>query len=73
MSGSQTFPKLSRQALEEHRHIHFHLDLLAKAIEALTAGTLIYLILCVSLASIMGWVERRTAIPGLITAGRRQR
>jgi His/Glu/Gln/Arg/opine family amino acid ABC transporter permease subunit len=45
----------------------------ARAIEALTAGTLIYLILCVSLASIMGWVERRTAIPGLITAGRRPR
>ncbi len=45
----------------------------AKAIEALTAGTLIYLILCVSLATIMSWVERRTAIPGLITAGRRQR
>ncbi len=45
----------------------------AKAIEALTAGTLIYLVLCVSIASIMGWVERRTAIPGLITAGRRRR
>ena len=45
----------------------------AKAIEALTAGTLIYLALCVSLATIMGWVERRTAIPGLITAGRQQR
>ncbi|HEV8441714.1 MAG TPA: amino acid ABC transporter permease [Methylomirabilota bacterium] len=45
----------------------------AKAIEALTAGTLIYLVLCVSLASIMGWVERRTAIPGLITAGGRRR
>jgi His/Glu/Gln/Arg/opine family amino acid ABC transporter permease subunit len=45
----------------------------AKAIEALTAGTVIYLILCVSLASIMGWVERRTAIPGLITAGGRRR
>ncbi len=46
----------------------------AKAIEALTAGTVIYLVLCVSLASVMGWVERRTAIPGLITArGRRQR
>jgi len=45
----------------------------AKAIEALTAGTVIYLVLCVSLASIMSWVERRTAIPGLITAGRRQR
>jgi His/Glu/Gln/Arg/opine family amino acid ABC transporter permease subunit len=45
----------------------------ARAIEALTAGTVIYLILCVSLASIMGWVERRTAIPGLITAGGRRR
>jgi His/Glu/Gln/Arg/opine family amino acid ABC transporter permease subunit len=45
----------------------------AKAIEALSAGTLIYLVLCVSLASIMGWVERRTAIPGLITAGGRRR
>ena len=45
----------------------------AKAIEALTAGTLIYLVLCVSLATLMGWVERRTAIPGLITAGRQQR
>jgi His/Glu/Gln/Arg/opine family amino acid ABC transporter permease subunit len=44
----------------------------AKAIEALTAGTLIYLVLCVSLASVMGWVERRTAIPGLITAGKRR-
>ena len=41
----------------------------ARAIEALTAGTLIYLALCVSLASVMGWVERRTAIPGLIGAG----
>lgn len=45
----------------------------AKAIEALTAGTLIYLILCVSLAAIMGWVERRTAIPGLITSSARRR
>ncbi len=41
----------------------------AKAIEALTAGTLIYLVLCVGLASIMSWIERRTAIPGLITGG----
>ena len=45
----------------------------AKAIEALTAGTLIYLILCIGLASIMSWVERRTAIPGLITSGGRRR
>jgi len=41
----------------------------AKAIEALTAGTLIYLVLCVSIASVMGWVERRVRIPGLIARG----
>ena len=45
----------------------------AKAIEALTAGTLIYLALCVGIASLMAWVERRTAIPGLITSGGRRR
>jgi His/Glu/Gln/Arg/opine family amino acid ABC transporter permease subunit len=44
----------------------------AKAIEALTAGTVIYLVLCLSLSALMGWVERRTAIPGLITGGRRR-
>ena len=38
----------------------------AKAIEALTAGTLIYLALCLSIATIMARVERRFAIPGLI-------
>jgi His/Glu/Gln/Arg/opine family amino acid ABC transporter permease subunit len=38
----------------------------AKAIEALTAGTVIYLVLCVSIAVIMSRVERRFAIPGLI-------
>ena len=38
----------------------------AKAIEALTAGTLIYLILCLGIASVMARVERRFAIPGLI-------
>jgi glutamate/aspartate transport system permease protein len=45
----------------------------AKAIEALTAGTVIYLVLCLSISSILSWVERRTAIPGLITGGRRRR
>jgi len=45
----------------------------AKAFEALTAGTVIYLAVCASIAGIMAWVERRTAIPGLITAGRRRR
>jgi len=45
----------------------------AKAIEALTAGTVIYLVLCLGLASIMSWIERRTAIPGFITGGGRRR
>ena len=45
----------------------------AKAIEALTAGTVIYLVLCVSIAIVMSWVERRTAIPGLIVGGRQRR
>ncbi len=38
----------------------------AKAIEALTAGTLIYLVLCLSIATVMTRIERRYAIPGLI-------
>ena len=38
----------------------------ARAIEALTAGTLIYLALCLGIATIMARVERRFAIPGLI-------
>jgi His/Glu/Gln/Arg/opine family amino acid ABC transporter permease subunit len=38
----------------------------ARAIEALTAGTVIYLVLCLSIAAIMARVERRFAIPGLI-------
>jgi His/Glu/Gln/Arg/opine family amino acid ABC transporter permease subunit len=39
----------------------------ARAIEALTAGTLIYLVLCLSIATVMSRVERRFAIPGLIS------
>jgi His/Glu/Gln/Arg/opine family amino acid ABC transporter permease subunit len=38
----------------------------ARAIEALTAGTVIYLVLCIGIATIMARVERRFAIPGLI-------
>jgi His/Glu/Gln/Arg/opine family amino acid ABC transporter permease subunit len=38
----------------------------AKAIEAFTAGTVIYLALCLTIAGIMARVERRFAIPGLI-------
>ena len=41
----------------------------AKAIEAFTAGTVIYLVLCVGIAAIMARVERRFAIPGLIARG----
>ena|SRR5512139_3837758 len=41
----------------------------AKAFEALTAGTVIYLLLCLGVASIMAYIERRVAIPGMITQG----
>ncbi len=43
----------------------------AKAFEAFTAGTLIYLALCLGIAYVMNRVERKYAIPGLIVrAGR---
>lgn len=38
----------------------------AKAFEALTAGTLIYLVLCLTIAALMSQLERRFAIPGMI-------
>ncbi len=38
----------------------------ARAFEALTAGTVIYLGLCLSIAAILTRVERRFAIPGMI-------
>ena len=41
----------------------------AKAFEALAAGTIIYLILCLTIATIMARVERRVAIPGMIAQG----
>ena len=43
----------------------------AKGFEAITAGTLIYLVLCLLVSTTMARVERRVAIPGLIvrTAG----
>lgn len=37
-----------------------------KAFEALAAGTLIYLALCLAIAAVMAWVERRVAIPGMV-------
>ena len=41
----------------------------AKAFEALMAGTLIYLALCLTISLIMARIERRIAIPGLILRG----
>jgi polar amino acid transport system permease protein len=41
----------------------------AKAFEALAAGTMIYLILCVTIATVMARLERRIAIPGMIARG----
>jgi len=43
----------------------------AKAFEAFTAGTLIYLTLCLSIAYVMNRVERKFAIPGLIARAER--
>jgi His/Glu/Gln/Arg/opine family amino acid ABC transporter permease subunit len=45
----------------------------AKAFEALTAGTFIYLVLCLTIAFIMARVERRFAIPGMIASGGAER
>ncbi|HKY08779.1 MAG TPA: amino acid ABC transporter permease [Candidatus Binatia bacterium] len=42
----------------------------AKAFEALAAGTLLYLLLCLAIAAVMSRVERRVAIPGMIARGR---
>lgn len=44
----------------------------AKAFEALVAGTILYLVLCLVISSIMAALERRTAIPGLIAQGQTQ-
>lgn len=41
----------------------------AKAFEALAAGTVIYLLLCLTIATLMTWVERRYAIPGMLAQG----
>ncbi len=42
----------------------------AKALEALTAGTVIYLILCLLVGAVMAQVERRYSIPGMIAQRR---
>ena len=41
----------------------------AKAFEALAAGTMIYLVLCLTISLLMSQIERRTAIPGMIARG----
>jgi len=41
----------------------------AKAFEALAAGTIIYLTLCLTIAFLMARIERRVAIPGMIGQG----
>jgi polar amino acid transport system permease protein len=41
----------------------------ARAFEALAAGTVIYLALCLVIATVMARVERRVAIPGMISRG----
>jgi polar amino acid transport system permease protein len=41
----------------------------AKALEALAAGTIIYLLLCVAIARLMARVERVVAVPGMIVQG----
>ena len=40
-----------------------------KAVEALTAAALIYLVLCLTISMIMNKIERKYAIPGLIARG----
>jgi len=42
----------------------------AKAFEALIAGTLIYLLLCLVVSLFFGYIERRVAIPGLFVQRR---
>src|SRR5215469_9878885 len=72
-SGIQSIPKtqleasLSTGLTVQTRQIETYP---AKAFEALTAGTLIYLILCLAIAAAMARVERRVAIPGMIAQSR---
>jgi His/Glu/Gln/Arg/opine family amino acid ABC transporter permease subunit len=41
----------------------------ARAFEALFAGTLIYLVVCLAVSAFMARVERRVAIPGMVVRG----
>jgi len=53
--------ELSRAAMDKTWAVLFF--------EAITAGTLIYLVLCLVVSAILSRVERRVAIPGLIVRG----
>lgn len=39
MSGSQTFQRITRQTIDEHRQIHFYLDQVALALKSIGGGT----------------------------------
>jgi len=43
----------------------------AKAVEALTAAALLYLVICLSISTVMNRLESKFAIPGLIARGAR--
>jgi hypothetical protein len=39
MSGSQTFQRITRQTIDEHRQIHFYLDQVALTLKSIGGGT----------------------------------
>jgi hemerythrin-like domain-containing protein len=39
MSGSQTFQRITRQTIDEHRQIHFYLDQVSLTLKSLGSGT----------------------------------
>ena len=39
MGGSPTFQRVTREALEEHRQIHFYLDQISETVNRLTEGS----------------------------------
>ncbi len=39
MSGSQTFQRITRQTIDEHRQIHFYLDQVSLTLKSLGGGT----------------------------------
>src|SRR6185295_5919113 len=39
MSGSQTFQRITRQTIDEHRQIHFYLDQVSLTLKSLVSGS----------------------------------